>query len=55
MVRVHKRLIEERANPSYPPFVDTVEHMKKQWHLTEEDFESPMQVPFPLSQQSLPL
>jgi len=42
LVRVHKRLMEERVNPSYPPFVDTADHMKKQRHLTQEDFESLM-------------
>jgi hypothetical protein len=40
VVRVQKNLMEERINPSYPSFVDSQDHMKKQRHLTQEDFES---------------
>jgi hypothetical protein len=39
LVRVQKRLMEERVHPTYPSFVDTGDHMKKQRHLTQEDFE----------------
>ena len=40
LVRVYNRLMEERVNASHPPFEDTVDHMKKQVHLTREEFEA---------------
>ena len=39
LVRVYDRLMEERTNPSHAAFVDTDE-IKRQVHLTEEEFES---------------
>jgi hypothetical protein len=42
---VHHRLMEERATPSYSRFQDTADHMWKQRHLTQEDFEALMVVP----------
>ena len=42
LVRVYDRLMKERMNPSYPPFEDTIDHMKKQVHLTREEFEALM-------------
>jgi hypothetical protein len=40
LVRVYDRLMQERNRPSYSPFVDSVDHMKKQVHLKCDDFES---------------
>jgi hypothetical protein len=40
LVRVYHKLMEERVNPSHEPFIDTVDKMKKQVHLTREEFES---------------
>jgi hypothetical protein len=39
LVRVYERLMKERTNPSYGPFIDT-DGIKKQKHLTREEFES---------------
>jgi hypothetical protein len=39
LVRVYDRLMEERTNPSHNPFVDT-DNVKRQVHLTQEEFES---------------
>jgi|SRR5437879_2374245 len=39
LARVHKRLMQERINPSNEPFVDS-DSIKKQVHLTPEEFES---------------
>ena len=43
--RVHHRLMEERVTPSYLRFQDTADHMWKQRHLAQEDFEALMVVP----------
>jgi hypothetical protein len=42
LVRVYSRLMEERVKPSYARFRDTGDHMWKQRHLTQEDFEALM-------------
>ncbi|MFZ1007342.1 MAG: hypothetical protein WAN65_10925, partial [Candidatus Sulfotelmatobacter sp.] len=39
LVRVHKRLMQERIDPSHEPFVDS-DSIKKQVHLTRQEFES---------------
>lgn len=40
LVRVQNGLMQERTNASRAPFVDSGDKMKKQVHLTREEFES---------------
>ena len=40
LVRVHTKLMEEREHPSCGLFIDAEDGVKRQIHLTREEFES---------------